>query len=163
MWVHVNLCLQITNFEILGGLCYHFFPDLDAEEIDELNEEIRKLNATIEKERKAAQEQFTKIEKYYLEKLKKQRGEVCIGVSLEKENRKLKEQLEKNERAKISYEEYQEKRVAGLKSEMKKLQEQLSTTVEYVVCCVAFRGYLFLLLFFCPNFISMIYLLDKMF
>jgi len=105
--------------------------NLDAEEIDELNGQIRKLNATIEKEKKAAKEQFTKIEKYYLEKLKKQRGEVCIGVTLEKENRKLKEQLEKNERGRISYEEYQEKRVAGLKSEMKKLQEQLSMTDEH--------------------------------
>ena len=120
------------------------------------------MNATIEKEKKAAKEQFTKIEKYYLEKLKKQRGEVCIGVTLEKENRKLKEQLEKNERGRISYEEYQEKRVAGLKSEMKKLQEQLSMTDEYVFLWVTFWDNSFS----CSSFVLisfLIYLLDKMF
>lgn len=97
------------------------------------------LQKKTEKDKKAAEEEIMKIKKQYsvnetiaalkekLATLKKGNfSEVCVGVTLEKENRKLKEKLEKNEQARVSYEEYQEKRVAGLKSELKKLKELAS-------------------------------------
>ena len=102
---------------------------MDAEEIYQLNKQIFGLQKSVESEKKAAQEEIAKVKKYYAEKEKAKQSkssEVCIGVALQKENRKLKEKLERNEQARISYEEYQEKRVFGLKSELKRLREMSS-------------------------------------
>ena len=99
---------------------------LEAQENSELNDKVYELNKQIEKERAAAKEKIASVKKYFSEEAKKRRGEVCIGVALEKENIKLKEKLERSEKERISYEEYQEKRVTGLKSELKKLQEMLA-------------------------------------
>ena len=91
-----------------------------------MNKKIRELNGRIEQEKKAAQEKIAKVKAHYSEREKRRMGEVCIGVTLEKENRKLKEKLEKSEQARSMYEKYQEKKVAGLQNELKKLRE-LST------------------------------------
>lgn len=110
--------------------------DEGDQEVYELNKELSDLQKQVEKDKKAAVEEIAQVKTRYsqnetiaalmekLEKVKKDNsGGVCIGVSLEKENRKLKEKLEKSEHARVSYEEYQERRVAGLKSELKKLRE----------------------------------------
>ena len=48
---------------------------------------------------------------------------ICDAVGLEKENARLKQELEENEKAWAAYEGHQEERVAALKNEIKRLRE----------------------------------------
>ena len=107
--------------------------------VDDSDEEIYKMGKAIkssmEKE-EAFKEEISKLKnasteseavsslKEELAEIKKKKFENFIHVgSMEKENERLKEKLVESEKAMISYQEYQEERVAGLKQELKRLME----------------------------------------
>ncbi|XP_065061386.1 centromere-associated protein E-like isoform X1 [Rhopilema esculentum] len=107
--------------------------------VDDSDEEMYKMGKAIkssmEKE-EAFKEEISKLKnasaeyeavaslKEELAEIKKKKFENFIHVgSMEKENERLKEKLVESEKAMISYQEYQEERVAGLKQELKRLME----------------------------------------
>ena len=114
-------------------MCLELCDESD-DEIEELEKKIEKLEAEFEEQKLAAQEEISNLKTNKDEGYEKLKKELDVAKSerfenmmqaatVEKENRKLKERLEYEEKARAEYQAYHEKRVAVLKHELTLLNE----------------------------------------